>query len=173
MSLYQPPDRPLRSRRLGMGWIGIGLTLVLTGCLGPRPVPLGGLNRMLAQQGSRREPSLSGRWLALIANRQGRDQVELVDVERQFPVPLPGLNRPDALPLSVSVSAAGDRLAVVRQVAGRTELVLHRRTLMSSEPITMVPAGVPRRAVLRADGREIAVEVSRQGVLQVDLIAVP
>ena len=173
MSRAQRPHGPPRSRGLGMGLIGVGMALVLSGCLGPRPVPLGGLNRMLAQQGSRREPSLSGRWLALITNRQGRDQVELVDVERQLPVPLPGLNRPDALPLTVSVSAAGDRLAVVRQVAGRSELVLHRRTLMSNEPIPMVPAGVPRRAVLRADGREIAVEVSRQGVLQVDLITIP
>jgi len=61
----------------------------------------------------------------------------------------------------------------VRQVGGRTELVLHRRALMSSEAIPMVPAGVPRRAALRADGREIAVEVSRDGVVQVDLIEVP
>ncbi|MFN7678007.1 MAG: hypothetical protein ACK5QW_05340 [Cyanobacteriota bacterium] len=96
-----------------------------------------------------------------------------MDVDRQRPVPLPGLNRPDAQPLSVSVSAAGDRLVVVRQVEGRTELVLHRRSVMTNEPIPMVPAGVPRRAVLRADGREIAVEVSRQGVAQVDLIALP
>ena len=153
--------------------LAVGLALILSGCLGPGPVPMGGLNRRLAQQGSRREPSLSGRWLALIANREGRNQVELVDVDRQLPVPLPGLNRPDALPLSVSVSIAGDRLAVVRQVGGRTELVLHRRALMSSEAIPMVPAGVPRRAALRADGREIAVEVSRDGVVQVDLIAVP
>jgi hypothetical protein len=131
------------------------------------------LNRRLAQRGTQREPSLSGPWLALIANRNGRDQVELVDVDRQRPVPLPGLNRPDAQPLSVSVSAAGDRLVVVRQVEGRTELVLHRRSLMTNEPIPMVPAGVPRRAVLRADGREIAVEVSRQGVTQVDLITLP
>jgi hypothetical protein len=155
------------------GWLAIGLVLLLSGCLGPMPRPLGSLNRRLAQQGSQREPSLSGRWLALVANRQGRDAVELVDVERQRPVPLPGLNRPDALPLSVSVSGDGDRLVVVRQVEGRTELVLHRRALMSSETIPMVPAGVPRRAALRADGREIAVEVSRGGVVQVDLIAVP
>ncbi|MFN9545732.1 MAG: TolB family protein [Cyanobacteriota bacterium] len=161
---------PLQTR---FWWLGVGLTLTLAGCLGPGPIPMGALDRMLAQQGSRREPSLSGRWLALIANRQGRDQVELVDVDRQRPVPLPGLNRPDALPLSVSVSADGDRLAVVRQLEGRTELVLHRRALMSSEPIPMVPAGVPRRAALRADGREIAVEVSRNGVVQVDLIALP
>jgi hypothetical protein len=163
-----PPQLPGPAR-----WLAVGLLLLLSGCLGPGPTPMGGLNRMLAQQGSQRDPSLSGRWLALIANRQGRDRVELVDVARQRPVPLPGLNRPDALPLSVSVSADGDRLAVVRQLEGRTELVLHRRALMSGESIPMVPAGVPRRAALRADGREIAVEVSRGGVVQVDLIAVP
>jgi hypothetical protein len=45
--------------------------------------------------------------------------------------------------------------------------------VMSGESIPMVPEGVPRRASLRADGREIAVEVSRGGLVQVDLIAVP
>lgn len=149
------------------------LALLLTGCLGSMPMPMGGLNQQLAQRGSHREPSLSGRWLALIANRNGRDQVELVDVERQLPLPLPGLNRPDAVPVSVSVDGAAERLAVVRQVGGQTELVLYRRSLMSLEAIPMSPAGVPRRASLRADGREVAVEVSRNGLVQVDLIQVP
>ena len=151
----------------------VALVLMLSGCMGTMPMPLNGLNRQLAQQGSHRDPSLSGRWLALISNRNGRDRVELVDVERGLPVPLVGLNRPDALPLSVSVDGAGERLAVVRQLGGQTELVLYRRGLMGSEPIPMAPAGVPRRASLRADGREIAVEVSRQGVVQVDLIRIP
>ncbi|MEB3305495.1 MAG: hypothetical protein VKL58_04695 [Cyanobacteriota bacterium] len=156
----------------GLG-IGAGLALLLSGCMGPMPLPMGPLNGQLVQQGSHRDPSLSGQWLALIANRNGRDQVELVDVERQRPVPLPGLNRPDALPLSVGVDGAGERLAVVRQVAGRTEVVLYRRGLLSTETIPMAPAGVPRRAALRADGREMAVEVSRDGRVQVDLIQVP
>lgn len=168
----------MRATGTPLGWGPTGsvvttLALLLTGCLGAMPIPMGSLNRQLAQPGSLREPSLSGRWLAVIANRHGRDQVELVEVDRERPVPVPGLNRPDALPLSVSVDAAGERLAVVRQVEGRTELVLYRRALMSSETVSMAPAGVPRRASLRADGREIAVEVSRQGVVQVDLIRIP
>ena len=153
--------------------IGAGLAVLLPGCMGPMPLPMGPLNSQLVQQGSHREPSLSGQWLAFIANKNGRDQVELVDVERQRPVPLPGLNRPDALPLSVGVDGAGERLTVVRQVAGRTELVLYRRGLLSTEIIPMAPAGVPRRAALRADGRELAVEVSRDGRVDVDLIQVP
>lgn len=157
---------------MGLG-MGVCLASLLSGCMGPMPMPLGALNGQLAQKGSQREPSLSGAWLALIANRSGREQVELVNVERQRPVPLPGLNRPDSLPLSVSVDGTGDRLAVVRQVASRTELVLYRRGLMNLEIIPMAPAGVPRRASLRADGREIALEVSRNGRVEVDLIQVP
>jgi hypothetical protein len=153
--------------------IGLGLAVMLSGCMGSMPTPIGTMNRQLAQLGSQREPSLSGRWLALIANRNGRDQVELVDVERQRPVPLPGLNRPDALPLSVSVDGSGERLALVRQVGERTELVLYRRGLVSIEAIPMAPPGVPRRASLRTDGREIALEVGRNGLVQVDLIQVP
>jgi hypothetical protein len=99
--------------------------------------------------------------------------VVLLNVEDQRPVPLPGLNRADAQPLSVGVEANGERLALVRQLEGRTELVLYRRRLMSSQLIAINPPGVPRRVMLRADGRELAVEVSRDGHWQVDLVEIP
>ena len=151
----------------------VALTLLLAGCMGERPVPLGGLDRQLEQAGTGRAPSLSGRWLAWIASRSGRDQVLLVDVEQRRPLPLPGLNRADALPLSVAVDSSGERLAVVRQIGDRTELVLHRRSLATTQRIAMQPSGVPRRVALRADGRELAVEVSRNGTWQVDLVRIP
>jgi hypothetical protein len=147
--------------------------LLVGGCSGALPRPLGGIDRQLDGAGAGRAPNLSGRWLALIARRQERDQVLLVDLERQGPVPLPGLNRPDAQPVSVAVDAGGERLAVVRQLEGRTELVVYRRSLMGVERIPMQPAGVPRRVSLRADGRELAVEVSRDGLWQIDLITLP
>lgn len=149
------------------------LALLLGGCLGAMPVPLAGLDRRLAEAGSSRAPALAGRWLALIGGRGGREQVQLVDLERGLPVPLPGLNRPDAQPLAVGVDGAGERLALVRQREGRTELVLYRRSLMALETVPMQPAGVPRRLSLRADGRELAVEVSRDGLWQIDLIRLP
>jgi hypothetical protein len=149
------------------------LALLLGGCLGSMPVPLPNLDRRLAEAGSGRSPALTGRWLALIAGRGGREQVQLVDLERGLPVPLPGLNRADAQPLAVGVDGAGERLVLVRQREGRTELVLYRRSLMAVEPLPMQPAGVPRRVSLRADGRELAVEVSREGIWQIDLIRLP
>jgi hypothetical protein len=153
--------------------IALGTALLLVGCTGGMPVPLAGLNRQLEQAGASREPTLADRWLALITGRGGREEVLLLDLERQLPVPLPNLNRPDAQPLSVGVDDAGERLAVVRQLEGRTELVLYRRSLGTVQLIPMVPAGVPRQVSLRADGRELAVQVSRNGLWQVDLIQLP
>lgn len=168
-----PPGLARWARNLGARPLAVMAPLLLSGCSGTLPVPMGGLDRRLEAIGSSHAPALSDRWLALIGGRGGREQVVLVDLERQMPVPLPGLNRPDAQPLAVAVDAAGERLVVVRQLEGRTELVLYRRALMALEPIAMQPPGVPRRISLRADGRELAVEVSRGGVWQVDLIEVP
>ena len=159
--------------RLGLLAGGMGALTGLTGCMGTMPQPVFPLDRRLEELGPSHAPSLAGPWLALISNRGGRDQVVLLNVDDQRPVPLPGLNRPDAQPLSVGVEAKGERLAVVRQLEGRTELLLYRRSLMGSQLIAMNPPGVPRRVMLRADGRELAVEVSRDGHWQVDLIDLP
>jgi hypothetical protein len=71
------------------------------------------------------------------------------------------------------VDQQGERLVVVRQRDDRTELVLHRRSLMASEAIPIEPAGIPRGINLSADGRLLAVEVSRGGLWQVDLLQLP
>lgn len=162
----------------GRGWRLLLLPLLcgscwLGGCQGEMARPLPELDRALEQAGAGRSPSLGEGVLALISGRDGREQVVLVDLRRRQPLPLPGLNRPDARPLSVATDARGDRLALVRHLQGRTELVLYRRNLASLEPIPLQPQAVPRRVTLAAEGRTLAVEVSRDGLWQVDLIDLP
>lgn len=155
--------------------LGLPLALLLSGCGGIGGLrPLGALNRQLEQAGSSSaEPALGERWLALIASRNGRHQVQLIDLGRGMPQPLPGLNRADAEPLAVAVDGQGERLLVVRQLEGRTELVLYRRSLQAVQPIALAPAGVPRRVSLSADGHLAAVEVGRDGIGQIDLLSLP
>lgn len=162
--------RELRSAPLALG---AALALLLGGCGSGPPQPLHGLNDQLRRSGSGQSPAVGIGWLALIGGQGGRDQVRLVDMERSLPVTLPGLNRPDAQPLSVSVDARGERLALVRQLEGRTELVLYDRRTQSLQPLPINPAGVPRRVNLSADGRILAVQVSRGGLWQVDLLEFP
>jgi phosphohistidine swiveling domain-containing protein len=51
--------------------------------------------------------------------------------------------------------------------------VLYRRSVQSLQPIPMVPGGVARQVQLQADGRQLAVQVSRGGIWQVDLVQIP
>jgi hypothetical protein len=146
---------------------------LLIGCQGGLQ-PLPGLNQQLSRIGESQSPSLTSDWLALIATRPGgRAQVQLIDRRRNAPVPLLGLNRPDSLPVSVAVDQRGEHLAIVRQRDDRSELVLYRRSLQLSQLVPIEPAGVPSRVSISADGRVLAVEVSRSGLWQVDLLELP
>lgn len=156
--------------RLALTLLAAGL---LTACAATPLRPLPAINQRLEQNGSNRDPSLSGRWLALISGRDGRERVELIDLDQNRPVPLQGLNRPDAQPLNVSVDASGERIALIRQRDGRTELVLYFRSRAGVQPLPLDPPGVPRQVQLDADGRVLAVQVSRGGLWQVDLIELP
>lgn len=165
-----PRPRPWRRRALAPALLALGLG----GCLADQPRPLDRLNRQLeASAASSRAPSLSGRWLALISSRGNREMIDLVDLDRGQPVPVPGLNRADAVPLAVSVDGSGRRLALIRQREGQTEVVLHRLDAGLSNPIALKAAGVPEQLALSADGRILAVQVSRQGHRQIDLITLP
>ena len=148
--------------------------LLLLGCSAPRPQPLNATNALLRQSvDGRRDPDLGQRWLASLTLRGGRETVELTDLRRRRPVPLPGLNRADSLPIAVSVSADGERLAVVEQRGGRTELILYRRAQAALQRLPIEPPGVPRAVSLDGQGRRLAVQVSRNGRWQVDLIQLP
>ena len=99
--------------------------------------------------------------------------MRLVRLRQGAPVPLPGLNRPDARPVAVAVDGWGERLALIRELEGRSELVLYRRSLQSLQLIAIEPAGVPHRLAFSADGRVLAVEVGRGGLSKVDLLELP
>ena len=149
-------------------------SLALTGCGGSGLRPQTAISSALQRSAdSRRWPAMSDRWLVSIASRNGRERIELVDLSNGQPVPLPGLNQADAQPVSVSVSADGNRIALVRRRNGQTELNLYRRNVGLLQRLPLEPAGVPRDVSLDGSGRLLAVQVSRRGRWDVDLIRLP
>ena len=150
------------------------LTIVLIGCGASKPTPTPQLNALLRQSvSSRRNPALGQRWLVSIVRRNNRERVELTDLARRVQVPLPGLNRLDSQPISVSINATGERIALVSQREDRTEVVLYRRTTNALQRIPLEPPGVPRAVSLDGAGRLLAVQVSRNGRWDVSLIPLP
>ena len=151
----------------------LGLVL-LSGCQGLRLQPLMGVNTRLSTPGDDRSPSMARQGVVWIApGPAGQHQVRWFDLASGMGGPLPGLNRPDAQPISVSVDAKGSRIALVRSLDGRTELLLYNRNLASVRPLMLVPAGVPARVALSADGQQLAVQVSRCGRWEVEVMRVP
>ena len=143
----------------------------LSGCDRAALKPLPDLNAVIRQTAnSHRDPSLGIRWLACLSNYKGKEKIELIDLRKRRVVPLPGLNWSDAQPISVSVSANGQRLALVRQRNGQTELLIYKRRSGSLQKLDITPNGVPRNVSLDADGRILAVQVSRNGRWDIDLI---
>ena len=55
----------------------------------------------------------------------------------------------------------------------RTELVLYRRNAAALQRLPLDPPGVPRSVSLDGSGRLLAVQVSRNGRWDVDLIRLP
>jgi len=159
-------------QRTSLSALLLALSLMGCGHSGLRPQP--GINSALQRSAdSRRWPSMGNRWLASIASRNRRERVELVDLRNGQPVPLPGINQADAQPISVSVSADGNRIALIRSRDGRTELTLYRRGVGILQRLPVEPAGVPREVSLDGTGRLLAVQVSRKGRWDVDLIRLP
>ena len=146
------------------------LGIILAGCSssGLRPQP--GLNAALQRSAdSRREPALGQRWLVSIASRNGRERIELVDLRTRQPVPLPGLNQAGSQPVSVSVSGNGERIAFVRTgMDAQSSCSTDEAAALQRVPIE--PAGVPRQVSLDGEGRRLAVQVSREGRWDVDVI---
>ena len=147
------------------------LLIGLGGCLRSDIRPMHRLNDALFQSSnSYREPSLANQWLVSLTNYQGKDKIEMINILNRTRVSLPGLNRADSQPISVSVSANGERLALVRQRADKTELLVYRRKLGTLQRIELTPKGIPRRVSLNSTGRVLAVQVSRQGRWDIEVI---
>ena len=160
-------------KRLSLS-LGALLLIAIAGCSGDRPLPRPELNGLLRQSvRSRRDPSLAQVWLASLGKRGGRERIELIDLRNRRPVPLPGLNRADSQPISLSLSGDGSRIAVVQQREDRTELFLYRRNAAALQRLPLDPPGVPRSVSLDGSGRLLAVQVSRNGRWDVDLIRLP
>ena len=147
------------------------LLISLGGCLRGEIRPMPSFNEILFQStNTYREPSMGTQWLVTLANYQGKEKIEMIDLRMRKRVPLPGINRADSQPISVSVSANGDRVALVRQRDDQTELLIYRRRLGTLQRLELRPKGVPRRVSLDGSGKVLAVQVSREGRWDVDVI---
>lgn len=146
----------------------LAVALLLAGCGGgPGLRPLGSPLEAT-------DPSLGLTTLVTIGTGfAGHRQVQWRPMAALQPLLPPHLDQPDARPLEVSVDGAGQRLVVLRERKGRTELVLHDLRLGVSRPVHLAADGSPGAIGLSADGRQLAVAVSRDGRRRIEVLQLP
>ena len=141
------------------------LALVISGCAQRFETP--GI-------GDQEDPALSGngRIIASVVERGGRRFVRLVERSSGRELPLRGLRRhtPHRSP---SLRWTGRYLAVIRQRGQRREVVLLDRLTGRLRPIPLPGDRVPERLSLAPDGQRLALQVLRQGQLDVELFRLP
>ncbi len=140
--------------------------LLLTSCVGPagRLVRYPNNDRGgLSSPHDDRDAHHGGRYIVLVSDRRGRQEVELFDTRSRNLISLPGLNRADTAVSHPSVSADGQFIAYAGVRDGRSDIYLYRRSRRESRNITQRLKTAVRHPSVSERGDRVAFEVSVNG----------
>jgi Tol biopolymer transport system component len=138
----------------------------LNGCGGyPRilsyPFDPGG--RSLNSSASELNPQISGRYIILISDRRGSQDVYMFDTVTRFLVDLPGLNSFDTITSHPSVTESGRYIVFAASRQGRSGIFIYDRETRQSRNITANLQAEVRNPTISADGSRIAFETTVNG----------
>ncbi|MBD2103477.1 PD40 domain-containing protein [Leptolyngbya sp. FACHB-261] len=152
-----------------LGYSAVVALLLLTSC-GGNPVtgPRSSLNSRYADT----QPTLSadGRFLALISERNQRQEILLYDLQAQQFVNLPHLRELSLMPESPSLSASARYLVYTSIIRGRPEVYLYDRQIQRAVSLTATYDGWVRHPSISPEGRYITFETSRRGQWDIEVI---
>lgn len=112
----------------------------------------------------------NGRLIAFISNRNGSHQLLVYDLTEQRFVPTPGLNRPDTIAESPSLSYTGRYIAYITSDQGRPVVALYDRATQQSQILTPAYRGWVRNPSISPDGRYVVFETASRGQWDVEVL---
>ena len=118
------------------------------------------------------QPALSGdgRWLALVSNRNGSNQILLYDLRAKQLLNLPGLNQSNVILESPSLSRTGRYLVYISSIQGRPDVALYDRATRRTELLTQGYRSWVRNPQISPDGRYIVFETARRGQWDIEVL---
>jgi len=153
-------------------WSRVGGTIAVVGLLAgcgssyPRALnfpfnPAGG--RGLNGTASELMPSISGRYVTFVSDRNGSQDVYLFDAEAGQMLDLPGLNALDAIASHPSVSEDGRYIAYAASLRGQSDIFVYDRSTGLKRNLTNDLQAEVRHPSISADGSRVAFEASPDG----------
>nr|WP_228014699.1 hypothetical protein [Fortiea sp. LEGE XX443] len=145
------------------------LTSLLISC-GSADIPLGptSLNSRYTEE----QPALSGngRFLAFVSNRNSTHQLLVYDLQQQIFVNTPGLNRPETISESPSLSYTGRYVVYLTSDQGRPVVALYDRATQQSQILTPAYRGWVRNPGVSPDGRYVVFETASRGQWDIEVL---
>ncbi len=152
----------------------LSFTFLLHGCYSLSFRQLYGLNSFLYKSfGSIDQPSLGVDFLGMLSNYNGREKIALLDLKTRRALSLPGINRFDFRPISLSISADGNKIAFITEVSDQIKLFVYTKKTGSLQPLYLSSKGIPQKLSMDGLGSLLAVEFVREGRTLVDLVKIP
>lgn len=108
-------------------------------------------------------PEIADRYIALVSDRNGSQDVYLYDRRDRALIALPGLNALDEMAFDPSVSEDGRLIAFTKTRQGRSDIYLYNRETRSLRNLTSDLSAQVRRPSISADGSTIAFEANPDG----------
>jgi Tol biopolymer transport system component len=118
------------------------------------------------------QPALSanGRFLAFVSNRNGSHDIFMYDLQERRFLQLSGLNRPDAIAESPSLTNTGRYLAYAIANRSRGAIVVYDRITQGSQVVYQADLGGIRRPKISPEGRYIVFESGRRGQWDIETL---
>lgn len=164
----KPSDRHGQHTAWGylLGLLGV---LLLGGC-SPTPTqpPDGPLNSRHQES----QPALSGdgRYLALITDRRGIQELVLYNLAQQRFEALPRLSQPQSAIESPSLSRSARYIIYLTSDRGRPDVGLYDRSTQRSESLTLGYPSPIRNPSISPDGRYVSFETLRGGQWDIEVL---
>lgn len=155
--------------RLNLSLLLLSLAIFISSCNSPN---LQSLSTSLNSRYNESQPALSGngRWLAMVSNRNGRQEILLYDLQLQRFVELPNLNFPGAIAESPSLSRTGRYIVYISSIQGRPDIFLYDRAIKRKTLLTQTYRSWLRNPKISPDGRYIVFETARRGQWDLEVL---
>ncbi len=118
-----------------------------------------GLNSLAADL----SPSISGRYIVFVSEREQRQDIYLYDRESQRTIALPGLNSLDTIAESPGVSADGRYIVFAGNRRGRSGIFIYDRETRQLRDLTENLDATVRNPSISANGSTVAFEANLNG----------